>query len=93
MTLSFFSQWLFLKSPQSQTGPKWYCNHILLKYLTSTVSLTKEEIKYFNPTPTNTETFCDKTSYLTDCVGGNYQVRDNISIVGNGTTVIFLPDT
>ncbi|CAN6548012.1 unnamed protein product [Malus baccata var. baccata] len=24
MTLSFFSQWLFLKSPQSQTGPKWW---------------------------------------------------------------------
>ncbi|CAN6559187.1 unnamed protein product [Malus baccata var. baccata] len=54
----------------------------MFKCLTSIVSMRKEEFKYLNPTSTNTEAFCDKISYLTDCVCGNYQVRDNIDVVG-----------
>ncbi|RXH75213.1 hypothetical protein DVH24_029934 [Malus domestica] len=50
----------------------------MLKCPTSTVLMTKEEFKYPNPTPTNTDVFCDKTSHLTDCASDNYQVRDNI---------------
>ncbi|RXH93495.1 hypothetical protein DVH24_014071 [Malus domestica] len=43
-----------------------------------------------NLIPTNTETFCDKTSHLKDCAGGNYQVGDNIGVVGNGLYDPFL---
>ena len=57
---------------------------VMLKYLTSFVSLRKEEFKYLNSTPTNTEVFCDKTPHLTNCAGGNYQVEDNIGAVGSG---------
>ena len=35
-------------------------------------------------TPTNTEAFCDKTSHLTNCAGGNHKVRDNINAVRSG---------
>ncbi|RXI00203.1 hypothetical protein DVH24_037751 [Malus domestica] len=61
---------------------------LVLKYLTSTVFMRKEEFKYPNSTPTNTEAFCDKISHLTDCVGGNYQVGDNIGDVGSGNYLI-----
>ncbi|CAN6541725.1 unnamed protein product [Malus baccata var. baccata] len=50
----------------------------MLKCPTSTVLMTKEEFKYPNLTPTNTDAFCDKTPHLTDCAGDNYQVGDNI---------------
>ncbi|RXI00456.1 hypothetical protein DVH24_000690 [Malus domestica] len=46
----------------------WNRKLILLKYLTSIVSLIKEEFKYSNLTSINTEIFCDKTLHLTDCV-------------------------
>ncbi|RXH70501.1 hypothetical protein DVH24_013247, partial [Malus domestica] len=36
--------------------------------------IRKQEFKYPNPTPTNTEAFCDKISYLTDCACGNYKL-------------------
>ncbi|RXH96812.1 hypothetical protein DVH24_009654, partial [Malus domestica] len=39
--------------------------------------------KYPNPTLTNTEAFCDKTPHLTDCACDNYQVGDNIGVVGS----------
>ena len=42
----------------------------MLKYPTSIVSLRKEEFKYLNLTPTNTEAFCGKTPHLTDWAGG-----------------------
>ena len=47
----------------------------------TTVSMRKKEFKYPNPTPTNTEAFCDKTPHLTDCAGGNYQVGDNVNVI------------
>ncbi|RXI01426.1 hypothetical protein DVH24_014775 [Malus domestica] len=36
--------------------------------------MQKEEFKYSNLTPTNTEVFCDKTPHLTDCACGNYKL-------------------
>ncbi|RXI01423.1 hypothetical protein DVH24_014772 [Malus domestica] len=42
------------------------------------------EFKYLKLTPTNTGAFCDKIIHLTDCAGGNYQVGDNIGVVGSG---------
>lgn len=53
----------------------------MLKYSTSNVYLKKEEFKYYNLTLTNTDVFCDKTSYLTNRADGSYQVRDNINVV------------
>ena len=49
------------------------------------VSMTKEEFKYPNHTPINIETFCDKTPYLMDCAGGNYQVEDSIGVIRSGS--------
>ena len=46
-----------------------------------TVSIRKEEFKYHNLIPTNTETFCDKNSHLTNYADGNYQIGNNINVV------------
>ncbi|RXH76707.1 hypothetical protein DVH24_019595, partial [Malus domestica] len=40
--------------------------------------------KYSNFTPTNTKVFCEKISRLTGSSCGNYQVWDNIGVVGSG---------
>ena len=45
--------------------------------------MRKQEFKYPNLTPTNTEFFCDKTPQLTDYAGGNCQVEENIDVIGN----------
>lgn len=45
------------------------------------ISLREEEFKYYNLILTNTATFCNRTAYLTDCTGDNYEVEDNISVV------------
>ena len=42
------------------------------------------DFKYDYPTLTNTDAFCNKISHRTNYVGGNYQVGDNIDVVGSG---------